>query len=564
MKGEPTPVSAHPWYRYYPAGVPTDIAMPTKSLNHLLDQAVQQHPRGIATGFFGAKLTYQQMGDMVMRVAEGLRGLGVGPGDRVAIILPNCPQHMIAFYAILRLGAVAVEHNPLYTARELRHMFEDHAAHVAICWDVAVPKLRNQPEDVQLDHIISVNMTKAMPAFKRAALHLLRKKRRMLTAKAPHTIPWEKMLKERPLPASHRQADPEDLAAIQYTSGTTATPKGVMLSHRNMYSNALQASAWLIGMRPGEEIFFAVLPLFHSFGLTLNMTLGVLQQAHIELFPTFDPAMVLDAAKKTQPTVIGGVPPIFAGIATLAKHRRMQLKKTRFCFSGAMKLTQEVNDLWEETGAGPLIEGYGMTEAAPVVFGNPLNDDRRVGSIGVPFPSVDAKVVDPEDPDRVMPPGERGELLVRGPNVFAGYWNNATESGRTLLPDGWLRTGDIVVMEDAGFTTIVDRVKELVNTGGFNVAPTEVENILRGHPTIVDAAVVGLPDPKRGEVVVAAVIVKPDAELDVEALRAYAKVRLAGYKVPREIVVVDELPKSMLGKVLRAQVREQIAPQLSR
>ena len=561
---EHTITQAHPWYRYYPAGVPMDIAMPTKSLAALMEQAAEARPKGVATGFFGAKMNYQQVADQVLRVAQSLRNLGVRAGDRVAIILPNCPQHIIAFYAILRLGAIAVEHNPLYTARELRHMFEDHAARVAICWDVAVPKLRNQPEDIQLDHIISVNMIKAMPAIKRMALRLpfLRKMRRQLSAKAPKTIPWEKLLKERPLPANHRQAGADELAAIQYTSGTTATPKGVMLTHRNIYANTIQARHWLIGMRQGEETFYAVLPLFHSFGLTLNMTLGVMMQAHVELFPTFDPGMVLDQARKTPPTVIGAVPPIFAALATLAKRRHMELKKTKFCFSGAMKLTDEVDELWATTGAGPLIEGYGMTEASPVCFGNPLSADRRLGTIGVPFPSIDAMVIDPNDVSRVIPPGERGELLVRGPNVFVGYWNNPQETSRTLLPDGWLRTGDVVVMEQDGFTTIVDRVKELIITGGFNVAPTEVEAVLRGHPSISDAAVVGLPDPMRGEIVAAAVILKPDSKLDVDALRAYAKRRIAGYKVPRKIVAVDDLPKSMLGKVLRAQVRDSLLEQL--
>lgn len=556
----------HPWYQYYPDGVPTDIAMPTKPLSQLIEKAAAFNPKGLATGFFGAKMTYEQVNDQVMRAAHGLQQLGVSSGDRVAIILPNCPQHIVAFYAVLRLGAVVVEHNPLYTARELRHMFEDHAAHVAICWDVAVAKLQQQPDDVQPDHIISVNMTKAMPPLKRLALKLplppLRQMRRKLTAKAPHTTPWEKLLKTSRLSSDYRQAEPEELAVIQYTSGTTAQPKGAMLTHRNIYANTVQAKHWLIGLREDKETFYAVLPLFHVFGLTLNMTLGVLMRAFVVLFPTVDPALVLAEVRKTPPTVLGAVPPIFAAIATLAKRRHIQLKKTKFCFAGAMKLTDEVNEIWETTGAGPLIEGYGMTETSPVCFGNPLIGERRLGAIGVPFPSVDAKVVNPDDPNQVMRPGERGELLVRGPNVFVGYWNNPQETDRVLLPDGWLRTGDVVTMEADGFTTVVDRVKELIITGGFNVAPTEVEAVLRGHHTIADAAVVGLPDPMRGEMVVAAVVLKPGMELNAEDLRAYAKVRLAAYKVPRRIIAVEELPKSMLGKVLRAQVREMIRPLL--
>lgn len=558
---------ARPWFQYYPSGVPEEIDTPTKSLATLIEQAAEANPKAPATGFFGATANYGKIHDQVMRAAEGLRQLGVKPGDRVAIILPNCPQHLVAFYAVLRLGAIVVEHNPLYTSRELRHMFEDHTARVAICWDVNVPKIANQPEDIQLDRIISVNLTHAMPALMRWALKIpippLRKMRAKLTARAPRTMPWKKLLANEPLRANHPQAAAEDLAVIQYTSGTTAQPKGVMLTHRNLYANTVQAQHWLVGMREGRETFYAVLPLFHSFGLTLNATLGVLLRAHIILFPTFDPDMVLSAVRKKPPTVLGAVPPIFAALGSLAKKRRVKLNKTQFCFSGAMKLTSEVVDLWEATGAGVLIEGYGMTEASPVCFGNPLSDERRLGTIGVPFPSVDAKVVDIDDPGRTVEIGERGELLVKGPNVFVGYWNNEVETARTLLPDGWLRTGDVVTMEADGFTTVVDRVKELIITSGFNVAPTEVEAVLRGHASIADAAVVGVPDLRRGEMVVAAVTLKQGMELDEEEIQAFAKKRLAPYKVPRRIFEFKTLPTSMLGKVLRSQVRDLVSPMLS-
>ena len=556
-----------PWLRHYPDGVPASVDLPTQSLFKLIDDAATADSKAIATGFMGATITYGRFHDQVLKAAESLRKLGVGPGDRVAIILPNCPQHMVAFYAIMRLGAIAVEHNPLYTARELRHMFEDHQARVAICWDVDVAKLRNQPDDIEVDHIVSVDLTRAMPALKRFALRLpvpkLRKMRKQLTAKAPKTIPWEKLVGGVPLSEKYPLPEVEELAVIQYTSGTTARPKGVMLTHRNLYVNALQARAWLIGMQDGKETFYGVLPLFHSFGLTLNLTLGLLLRARVELFPTFDPSMVLASIKRVPATVLGAVPPIFGALATLARQRHMELSTIRFCFSGAMKLTEEVNDLWDATGAGHLIEGYGMTEAAPVLFGNPLSDERRLGTIGLPFPSVDAKVVDPDNPSHEMAPGERGELLVRGPNVFVGYWNSPGETAQTLLPDGWLRTGDIVTMEPDGFATVVDRKKELIITGGFNVAPTEVEAVLRGHPTVQDVAVVGVPDSRRGEMVVAAVLLRPDTLLDEDGIREYAKQRLAKYKVPRRILAVDELPKSMLGKVLRAEVRTELLPRVA-
>jgi len=531
----------------------------------LIAKAARADPKAIATSFFGATLTYGKVYDQVLRAAEGLRRLGIGPGDRVAIILPNCPQHIVAFYAVLRLGAIVVEHNPLYTARELRHMLEDHAARVAICWDVAVPKLREQPGDVELDQIVSVNLTHAMPVLKSWALHLpgMRGMRRKLTAKAPGTMSWEKLLKVPPLEDDKfAQAEPDELACIQYTSGTTAQPKGAMLTHRNIYADTVQARAWLFGLRDGVETFYAVLPMFHVFGLTLNMTLGVLLRAQIVLFPTPDPAMVLGEAKRRPPTVIGAVPPIFAALAALALRRHISLASAQFCFSGAMALTREVNDLWESAGGGHLVEGYGMTESSPASFGNPMSDERRLGTIGLPWPSMDVKVVDQDDPSRELAPGEPGELLIKGPNVFVGYWNNPLETAATLLPDGWLRTGDIVVMDEDGFTTVVDRKKELIITGGFNVAPTEVESVLRGEPSIADVAVVGVPDRRRGEMVVAAVVLKADVALDEDAIRTFAKQRLTGYKVPRQFFAVEELPKSMLGKVLRAQVRDQLIAQL--
>ena len=556
-------VSQYPWLSYYPDSVPAAVDLPTTSLAGLLTEAVHADPKAIATSFFGAKLTYGELLDHVLRLADQLRRLGVKRGDRVAIILPNCPQHLIAFYAIMRLGAVAVEHNPLYTPRELRHMFEDHTARIAICWDVAVPKLREQPEDIELDHIIAVNLTEAMPASKRFALRLplpgLHRMRRQLTAKAPRTIKWRDVVSGPRLRQRYPQAGPDELAVIQYTSGTTAAPKGVMLTHRNLYVNALQARAWLIGLEEGQETVYAVLPLFHSFGMTLATTFGILMRAKIVLFPTFDPAMVLSEARHRPPTVLGGVPPMFAALAALATKRRVSLSHVKVCFSGAMALTAEVQELWSASGGGPIVEGYGLTEASPVCFGNPLSDRRRLGTIGVPFPNVEAKVVDADDPSRAVEPGQRGELLVRGPNIFMGYWHDSLETADALLPGGWLRTGDIVVMEPDGFTTVVDRKKELIITGGFNVAPTEVETVLLGEPSIADIAVVGLPDPRRGEVVVAAVILKPDMALNEKAIRSFAKERLAGYKVPRRVIAVDDLPKSLLGKVLRSQVRELLA-----
>ncbi len=549
-----------PWTKHYQPGVPAEIELPTESLVALYERSVREAGSAIATEFFGRTTTYAELGNQIERAAEGLRRLGVQAGDRVALILPNCPQHVVAFYAILRLGAIVVEHNPLYTERELRHLFEDHAARVAICWDAAVAKLKAMPDDLELEHIVSVNLLKAFPTVKRLALQLpvkkLRATRDRLTQPAPGTTPWEQLLKASPLAKSHPRPGVHDLAVIQYTSGTTGIPKGAMLSHYNLFANARQGEAWMHGAQYRKEVFYAILPMFHAFGMTLFLTYGILKQARLVLFPAFDVDLVLDAAKKSPPTVYCAVPPIYEKTANVAKERGISLRSAKYCISGAMNLPDSTVELWESVSGGLLVEGYGMTEASPVCLGNPFHPSRRTGTIGVPFPSTWMRVVDPDDPSREVAQGERGELLIKGPQVFGGYWNNAEETAKTLLPDGWLRTGDVVTVDADGFTTIVDRVKELIITGGFNVAPSEVENTLRGHPDVVDAAVVGVPAKSGGERVVAVVIPRAGTTIDEAAMRDWCRERLAGYKVPRQIVAIDDLPRSMLGKVLRKQVRD--------
>lgn len=550
-----------PWVRHYQPGVPAQIELPTESLVALLDRAVSEAADSVAMEFFGRTTTYRELGDQVAHAAEGLSRLGVRAGDRVAIVLPNSPQHVVAFYAVLRLGAVVVEHNPLYTERELRHIFEDHEARVAICWDVAVPKLQSMPTDVGLTHIVSVNLLDAFPPLKRLALSLpvkkLRETRGRLTAKVTGTVPWRQLLGHGPLPSNHPKPAVGDLAVIQYTSGTTGVPKGAMLTHLNLYSNARQGEAWMYGARYREEAFYAILPMFHAFGMTLFLTYGILKQARLVIFPSFDVDLVLDAARKTPPTVYCAVPPIYERTAIRAQERGISLRSAKYCISGAMNLPQSVVELWESVSGGLLVEGYGMTEASPVCLGNPFAPSRRSGTIGIPFPSTYMKVVDPEDPTKEVAQGERGELLIRGPQVFGGYWNNPDETARTLLPGGWLRTGDLVTVDPEGFTTIVDRVKEIIITGGFNVMPSEVEAVLQAHPDIADVAVVGVPAPGGGEKVVAVVVLTSGAVLDEAALRHWCKERLAAYKVPRSIVARDDLPRSMLGKVVRKQVREE-------
>jgi len=550
-----------PWLSSYDTGVPLDLPPVTGSLMDLLDDSARDYPQAPALQFFGRETTYAALADAVDRAAAGLRRLGVNKGDRVAIVLPNCPQHIVAFYAVLRLGAVVVEHNPLYTPRELRTQFQDHGARHAIVWNKVVATVQEFPADLHVDALVSVDITKALPLHTRLALRLpvakARESRDALTAPVRGTRTWEDLIREEPLPASHPRPQTDDLAVLQYTSGTTGTPKGAMLTHRNLLANARQSQAFIPAVVRGDGcVFYAVLPMFHAYGLTLCLTFAMSMGARLVLFPKFDADMVIDAIKKHPPTVLPLVPPIAERLLARAREKRASIRGIKIGVSGAMALSPDLVEPFEDATGGYLIEGYGLSECSPVLMVNPPADSRKAGTIGIPIPGTDARVVDPENPARVLGVGEPGELVVRGPQVFSGYYGKPEETEKVLI-DGWFHTGDIVERDEDGFFRVVDRLKELIVTGGFNVSPSEVEATLRQHPQVADAAVVGLPDPHSGEQVVAAVIPAPGVTaLDVDDIRAFARTRLTPYKVPRRIEPVDDLPRSLIGKVLRRQVRD--------
>jgi long-chain acyl-CoA synthetase len=551
-----------PWIASYAQGVPEDLSPVTGSLVDIVDASARDYPDAAALQFFGRETTYRALHDQIERAAAGLRSLGVKAGDPVAIVLPNCPQHIVAFYAILRLGAVVIEHNPLYTPRELRKQFEDHGAKHAIVWTKVVGTVQEFPADLAVTSLISVDVIKAMPFGTRLALKLpiakAREAREALTERVSGTVAWEQVVGTAPLPVSHPRPGTDDLALIQYTSGTTGTPKGAALTHRNLLSNAAQARAWVPSIVRGDGcVVYAVLPMFHAYGLTLCLTFAMSMGARLVLFPRFDPDMVLEVTKKHPATFLPLVPPIADRLLKAAREKGVSLAGTEVAISGAMALPHELVVPFEAASGGYLVEGYGLSECSPVLMANPVADNRVPGTVGLPLPGTECRVVDPDDPTQDVPAGERGELVVRGPQVFSGYYGKPEET-EAVFTDGWFRTGDIVTIDDAGFVRIVDRIKELIITGGFNVAPTEVENVLRQHPQVEDAAVVGLPSEHSGEEVVAAIVVNSGAEIDVEAVREYARGILTPYKVPRRIYVVDELPKSLIGKVLRRQVRDRL------
>lgn len=551
-----------PWIDSYAAGVPADLPPVTGSLVGIVDAAARDTPHAPALEFFGRETTYAELHEEIQRVAEGLRARGVRAGDPVAIVLPNCPQHIVAFYAILRLGAVVVEHNPLYTARELRKQFEDHGARHAVVWSKVVGTMQDFPDDIRVDTVVSVDVTRAMPWRTRVALRLpiarARAAREALHAKVSDTVPWEQLKASAPIASEHPGPTIDDLAIIQYTSGTTGTPKGARLTHRNLLANAMQARAWVPEITRGEGcVVYAVLPMFHAYGLTLCLTFAMSMSARLVLFPRFDPDLVLAVTRKRPATFLPLVPPIAERLLTAAREKGISLSGTRIAISGAMALPHELVVPFEEATGGYLVEGYGLSECSPVLMANPVATNRVPGTVGLPLPGTECRVVDPEDPRVDVPTGERGELLVRGPQVFDGYYGKPAETERVFV-DGWFRTGDIVTIDGAGFVRIVDRIKELIITGGFNVAPTEVENVLRQHPRVADVAVVGLPSAHSGEEVVAAIVADGEGAVDIEEIRSFARGILTPYKVPRRIVVVDELPRSLIGKVLRRQVRDQL------
>ena len=548
-----------PWIKSYAEGVPDDIELPTGSLADLIQSSVTEFGDHVALEFFGRETSYTELGEQIDRAAEGLRNLGVRKGDPIALIMPNCPQHVVAFYAILRLGAIVIEHNPLYTPREMRHQFEQHGAKVVIAWDKVVTTLQAFPDDVVIDHIVSVDMTRAMPLRLRFALKLpippARKQRGELTAKVSGTTPWEELIDGAAIKPSVAGPTAADVAVIQYTSGTTGSPKGATLSHLNLGVNAAQARAWVPTIQRGTASVHAVLPLFHAYGLTLCLTFAMSMGARLVLFPRFDPDLVLPVIKKRPPTFLPAVPPIYERLTAAAKEKGVSLEGIEIAISGAMPLSQSVITPWEQLTKGYLVEGYGLSECSPVLTANPVGEGRKQGTIGLPLPGTDIRIVDPENPHDDVTPGEPGELIAKGPQVMSGYWKKPAETADAFI-DGWYRTGDIAIMDEDGFIKIVDRLKEIIITGGFNVSPTEVEDALRGFEGVADVAVIGIPDQRDGEHVVAAVVQEKGKTVDEAALRAYARENMGAYKVPKHVYIVDELPKSLIGKVLRKKVKE--------
>ena len=560
-----------PWLRYYPEWTAHSLEYGGKTLGELYDDNLAANSNNVATRFFGRTQTFSELDREVRRAAAGLKGFGVRPGDRVAIMLPNCPQHVAAFFAVQKIGAIAVEHNPLYTAHELRPQFVDHGARVAIVWDKTADTLEKLRADTPLETVVSVNMTKAMPRAQQLALRIplpnIREARAALTGPSKHTVPWEVLTSSAiggfggDLEAP-QDVTPESPAVILYTSGTTGTPKGAALSHSNLIANTVQGQAWVEALQEGNQRMLATLPFFHAYGLTFSLTLTMLIGSELVLLPAPKMDLIMQAIKKTPPTFIPGVPTVFERILKTAKKKGVDLSKVQIGFSGASSLPKEIIEEWEEATGGRLVEGYGLTETSPIIVGNPETADRRPGYIGIPFPDTQIRIVKPDNPDEDMPFGETGEILAKGPQVFSGYFNNP-EATEKVFHNGWFRTGDMGIMEEDGFIKLVSRIKELIITGGFNVYPAEVEEVIRTHKDVADVAVVGRPRSDGSEDVVACVVLNDGAALDPDGLKEFARENLTRYKVPRTFYHFDELSKDQMGKIRRREVRDDLLEKLA-
>ncbi len=548
-----------PWARQYDPGVPLSVGPATTSIPWLLLHAAAQTPQAPALDFFGRTFSYRQLSELAARLARAFKDQGLSPGERLAILLPNCPQFVVAYHAALRLGAVVVPLNPLLSARELAYQLNDSGARRLVVLDHFLPKVEEARGKPDLTHLLVTSLPDALP-WPLSWLYSLKARRQGLARgfkPAPGRFGWRGLLAQPPL-GDEPIPGVQDLAVLLYTGGTTGTPKAAMLSHGNLMANVAQISAWLPQVRFGSERLVAVLPLAHSFGLTACLNWPMSQGAQIIVLPRFEIDGFMKMLRKRRPTMLPGVPTLFVALINDPRLPALDLSSLWACISGSAPLPLEVRDRFESLSGCRIMEGYGLTEAGPVTHLNPVQGLRPAGSMGLPLPATLARVVDQESGQGSLPPGEVGELAIRGPQVMQGYWQNPGETA-AALQDGWLYTGDLARWDADGYFYIVERKKDLIISGGYNIYPREVEEALYQFPGVQEAVAFGVPDSYRGEVVKAVIVPQAGVELSAPELRDFCGQQLALYKVPKFIEFRAELPKSQVGKILRRLLREEAA-----
>jgi long-chain acyl-CoA synthetase len=562
-----------PWLSHYEDGVPADLEIPNYPVTQNLINAAEEYPDRPALVFgsvveqvgnmlMDATMTYRELLDLTYRFAAALQQFGVEKGDRVAVHLPNCPQSVIAYYATLMVGGVVVPCNPQYVGREIEHQLSDSGAETIITLSLTYPIVKEIRDRTPLKQVIVANIKEYFPGLLRFLFTVATEKKEghyQDLAGEANTFWFQDVLTSAPARPKDVEVSMEDTAVLMYTGGTTGVPKAAQLTQRNIQANAVQIHAWFPAMEQGKESILTSLPLFHCYGMSTCMNLGILAASSLILIP--NPRVlihVLKSINKHHPTHFPGVPAMYVAINNYPELEKFDVSSIRACISGAAPLPVEVQQKFQQLTGGRLVEGYGLSEATPVTHANPIFGENRIGTIGLPFPGTDAKIVDAETGERDLAPGEVGELVVRGPQVMKGYWRMPTETANTLR-HGWLHTGDLARMDEDGYFEIVDRKKDMIlAAGGFNIYPREVEEVLYEHPKVKECAVVGVPvSVEKGERVKAFVVLKGDEAATEEEIIAFCRANLARYKVPKFIEFRDELPKTMVGKILRRVLLEE-------
>lgn len=543
-----------PWLKQYPAEIPSTLSYPSQPVQDYLKVTAEEFPEKIAVYFMGKEVTYKYLYNASLKLAAYLQSIGIEKGDRVAIMLPNTPQAVIGYFGILLAGGVVIQTNPLYMERELEYQMKDSGAKAIITLDILFPRVTKVMPQTNLKHVIVTAIKNFLPFPKNLIYPFIQKKQYGIVVNVKHEGNHHllsEILKRPAEPLKIHQFDfEEDLALLQYTGGTTGFPKGVMLSHRNLVSNAAMCNAWLYKCKRGQEIILGILPFFHVYGMTTVMILSVMEAYKMVLLPKFDAETTLKTIQKQRPTLFPGAPTIYIALLNHPDLQKYDLSSIDSCLSGSAALPVEVQQKFEEITGGKLVEGYGLTESSPVTHANFLWDRPRVkGSIGVPWPDTEAAIFSLETGES-LPVGEVGEIAVKGPQVMKGYWNRPDDTAQTLR-DGWLLTGDLGYMDENGYFYVVDRKKDMIIAGGFNIYPREIEEVLYEHPAVQEVVAAGIPDPYRGETVKAYVVLKEGAAATEDELNKFARKHLAAYKVPRLYEFRKELPKTAVGKILR-------------
>jgi len=543
-----------PWYRSYAKGIPHTLKYESTNMSQALHRTTGEFPEKTALIFIDSKINYKQLNDMSNRFASALIDLGVKPGDKVAMLLPNMPQLVIATYGAWRAGAVVVMNNPLYTDKELEYQFNNSESSLLVTLDLLGPRMIALQPKTPIKKIIVAHIRDHLKFPKKQLLPIVAKDKHRNIPPTPGVYEWMDLLRKYPAKDPNIQVDFESLASLQYTGGTTGVSKGVMLTHANLSKNVQQIISWFAGLKRGEITQLGALPFFHSFGLTTCMNVCTWMGWTDVLIPRPEPEALLEAVHKYKVNFFPAVPTMYVGVLNHPKASQYNLTSIQGCFSGAAPLPVEVIKAFESKTGSQICEGYGLSETSPVATTNPWGGVTKVGSIGLPVPDTDIKIVDLIEGTKEVLAGEAGELLIKGPQVTQGYYKMPEET-KIAIRDGWLYTGDIGKMDEEGYFYIVDRKKDMIIAGGYNIYPREIDEVLFEHPKILEACAIGIPDPYRGETVKAFVVLKPGEKMTAEEVIQYCQEKLARYKVPKIVEFIDSLPKSGVGKILRKELK---------